>query len=125
MLGTPISSPESVEKYFRPEFINRLDDIIVFNNLTKNDCYDIADLTINEIVKRLKDNNISLNVENSAIDYIVETAYNTKYGARPIKRAISKHIEDLLSDAIILGNIKPNDKVSVFYNGENMEYKLK
>ncbi|MBO5926930.1 MAG: hypothetical protein J6Q38_05190 [Clostridia bacterium] len=96
----------------------------MFNSLNKEDCYDIADITVNELIKRLKESNISLTVENSAIDYIIEISYDKKYGARPIKRAVSEYIENLLSDAIILGNIKRNDKVTVFYNGNEMEYKI-
>ncbi len=114
---------EAVKKHFRPEFINRLDDIVVFNSLSKEDCYDIADISINELIKRLKDNGVSLVVENSAVDFIVERAYSKEYGARPIKRAISNYIESMLSDAIIEGAITKGDKVSVLHNGSNMEYK--
>ncbi len=113
----------AVKQRFRPEFINRLDDIIVFNHLTKEDCFDIADILVNELIKRLKDNDISLIVENSAIDFIVEDSYSKEYGARPIKRAISNYIETMLSDAIIDGSVKRNDKISVYYNGNCMEYK--
>ena len=114
---------EAVKNHFRPEFINRLDDIIVFNSLTVDDCYDIADIAINDLIKRLKDNGISLTVENSAAQYIVDISYDKEYGARPIKRAISNYIENMLSDAIIGGLIKRGDKVSVNYNGKEMEYK--
>ncbi len=114
---------DAVKKHFRPEFINRLDDIVIFNTLTKDDCYDIADMSINELIKRLKDNKINLIVENSAIDYIVDIAYSKEYGARPIQRAISNYIENMLSDAIIMGNISSGDKISVYFNGNNMEYK--
>ena len=113
----------AVKKHFRPEFLNRLDDIVVFNQLSKDDCYDIADISINELIKRLKDNDISLIVENSAIDFIVENSYSKEYGARPIKRAVSNYIETMLSDAIIDGSITKNDKISVYYNGSSMEYK--
>lgn len=112
---------EAVNKTFRPEFINRLDDIIVFNNLTENDCYDIADITINQIIKRISESNIHLTVENSAVDFIIKESYSSELGARPIKRAISKYIEDLLSDAIIDGTLKSGDKVSIIHNGNNME----
>ncbi len=114
---------DAVKNHFRPEFINRLDDIVVFNSLSKEDCYDIADISINELIKRLKDNKINLVVENSAVDYIVNIAYSKEYGARPIKRAISNYIENMLSDAIIMGNINRGDKISVYFNENNMEYK--
>ncbi len=114
---------DAVKKHFRPEFINRLDDIVVFNSLSKDDCYDIADLSINELIKRLKDNKIYLTVENSAVDFIVDIAYSKEYGARPIKRAVSNHIENMLSDLIIMGNVKQGDRISVYFDGNNMEYK--
>ena len=117
------NTKKAVEKYFRPEFINRLDDIIVFNSLSVDNCYDIADISINELIKRLKDNGISLTVENSAIDYIIKLSFDKDYGARPIKRAISNYIENMLSDAIISGSINRGDKISVYYNGKEMEYK--
>ena len=78
-------------------------------------------MTINQIIKRLLDSNIHLTVENSAVDFIINESYSLKDGARPIKRAISKHIEDLLSDAIIDGTIKSGDKVSIIHNGNYME----
>ena len=117
------STKEAVKNHFRPEFINRLDDIVVFNSLTKDNCYDIADIAVNNLIARLKENSISLTVENSAIDYIVDVSYDKEYGARPIKRAISNYIENMLSDAIISGYINRGDKISVIYNGEEMEYK--
>ncbi|MBR2377403.1 MAG: ATP-dependent Clp protease ATP-binding subunit [Clostridia bacterium] len=117
------STKEAVKNHFRPEFINRLDDIVVFNSLTKDNCYDIADIAVNNLIARLKENSISLTVENSAIDYIVDVSYDKEYGARPIKRAISNYIENMLSDAIISGYINRGDKISVVYNGEEMEYK--
>ncbi len=118
-----INTKEAVKKHFRPEFINRLDDIIVFNSLSVDNCYDIADLAINNLIKRLKDSEVSLTVDNSAIDFIVEVSYDKDYGARPIKRAISNYIENMLSDAIISGYINRGDKISVYHNGKEMEYK--
>ena len=116
------SIKDAVKNHFRAEFINRLDDIIVFNSLSKEDCFDIADITINELILRLKESNIYLTVDNSAIDFIIDNSYSEEYGARPIKRAISKYIENLLSDAIIDGSIIKNDKIKVIYNGNEMEY---
>ena len=113
---------DAVKNHFRAEFINRLDDIIVFNSLTKEDCYDIADISLNELILRLKESNIYLTVDNSAVEYIIDNEYSEEFGARAIKRAIAKHIENVLSDAIIDGTIQKNDKIKVIYNGKTLEY---
>ena len=95
----------------------------MFNELTKSDCFDIADMQINQLIKRINEQNIFLTVDNSAIEYIINKAYNVEYGARPIKRAISDYIEDMLSDAIIDGSIKSGDKIVVYFDDEQMNYK--
>ncbi len=107
------SAEESLKRHFKPEFINRLDEIVVFNELTKSDCYDIADIMVNELIHRVKSQGFKLFVENSAMDIIVDNSYSVEYGARNIKRAISRYVEDLLSDAIISGEISKGDTVTV------------
>ncbi len=114
---------KSLKSRFKPEFINRLDDIIVFNKLTEDNCYDIADIIVNNLIKRLKNQGSFLTVENSAMDVIVKQGYSKTYGARPIKRAVSRLIEDLLSDAIIEGEIKKGDKIVVYAEDEIIKYK--
>lgn len=104
---------EALKRHFKAEFINRLDEIIVFNELTKSDCYDVADILINELIYRVNAQGYKLFVENSAMDIIVDQSYSKEYGARNIKRAISRHVEDLLSDAIISGEITKGDTVTV------------
>ncbi len=114
---------KSLKSRFKPEFINRLDDVIVFNNLTEDNCYDIADIIVNDLIKRLKNQNIRLTVDNSAMDVVVKEGFSPIYGARPIKRAVSKLIEDLLSDAIIDGSIKQGDKIEVYAINNTVNYK--
>ncbi len=125
--GSEISQQNAIEKAlkktFKPEFINRLDEIVVFNNLTKNDCLDIADMQINELINRVKEQNIFVTVDNSAVDYVVEKSYSKEYGARPIKRAITKYVEEMLSDAIIDKKITKNDKIVVYCEDEQMKFK--
>ncbi len=104
---------ESLKRHFKPEFINRLDEIVVFNELSKSDCYDVADIMINELIYRVNSQGYKLFVENSAMDIIVDDSYSREYGARNIKRAISRYVEDLLSDAIISGEITKGDTVTV------------
>lgn len=108
---------ESLKHIFKPEFLGRLDDIVVFNNLTENDFYDIADILANSLIKRMREEGYILTIDNSAMDIIVKNSYTKNDGARVLKKEISTSIEDILSDAIIDGSIKRGDKVLVY--GEN------
>ncbi len=114
---------KSLKSRFKPEFINRLDDVIVFNKLTVDNCYDIADIVVNDLIKRMKNQGSFLTVDNSAMDVIVKEGYSETYGARPIKRAVSRLVEDMLSDAIIEGDIKKGDKILVYAEEENIKFK--
>ena len=112
------SVKENLKKVFRLEFLNRLDDIIVFRSLSLSDCYDIADILVNSLIKRIREDGYLLTVDNSCMDIIVNNAYKNG-GARQIKREIASKIEDLLTDAIIDGKIKIGDKI-VVYGEENV-----
>ena len=90
---------------FKPEFINRIDEIIIFNSLSKDVVYDILNKIINDIEYRLKDKNIKISVTDKAKDFIIESSYDEKYGARPIKRFTQRNVETLIAEAII------NDKI--------------
>ncbi len=104
---------------FRPEFINRLDEIIVFNSLSKDVVYDILEKIIGEVEARLEDKKITLSLTDKAKEYIIDHAYDERYGARPIKRYISRNIESLIAGAIINDKIKFNSKVTIdIYNDE-------
>ena len=105
-----------VKQYFRPEFINRIDEIIIFNSLTKAATNKILDKIIVEIENRLKDINITIELTDKARKELIEEGYDINYGARPLKRLISKTIETMLAKKIINGEIKPNDKISVDYD---------
>ena len=118
-----VSVEDAVKSKFKPEFINRLDEIVVFNRLSKSDCYDVADIFINQLIKRVNSQGYKLFVENSAMDVIVDESYSVEYGARNVKRVISRRIEDLLSDAIISGDITRGDKVIVYFDGDIITYK--
>lgn len=114
---------DAVKRHFKPEFVNRLDEIVTFNRLTISDCYDVADILVNTLIKRLKSQNYKLFVENSAMDVIVQESYSSQYGARNVKRVISRRIEDLLSDAIISGDITFGDKIIIYHDGDKITYK--
>ena len=98
---------------FRPEFINRIDEIIIFKSLSKEVVYDILDKIIKEIEGRLNNQNIKLELTKKARDFIIDQSYNELYGARPIKRYVTRNLETLLATNLIEGNIKPNDKVII------------
>ncbi len=98
---------------FKPEFINRIDEIIIFKSLNKDTVYEILDKIISEIERRLADKKLKLTLTKEAKDFIVENAYDEKYGARPIKRYVSRNIETLLANKIIEDEIKFNTEVIV------------
>ena len=105
---------EEVRRIFKPEFLNRIDETIVFRTLNKDDMKNITALLMKELVKRAEDQlDIELAVRDSARTYIVEKAYDKKYGARPLKRKIQDEIENRLAEDIINGRIKRGDKVIV------------
>ncbi|HBF86478.1 MAG TPA: ATP-dependent Clp protease ATP-binding subunit ClpC, partial [Clostridiales bacterium] len=99
---------------FSPEFLNRLDDIIIFRHLSEEDCSKIADLMLEGLKKRLKEQSIDLRIAASASDLIIRKGYDEFYGARPLRRAIQRNIEDVLSEEIIAGRIKRGNSVTVY-----------
>ena len=98
---------QELRSTFKPEFINRIDEIIIFNSLTKDVVYDILNKIIKDIEYRLRDKNIKINVTDKAKEFIVNASYDEKYGARPIKRYVQRNVETLIAEAII------NDKISL------------
>lgn len=104
---------EALKEQFKPEFLNRLDDIIIFRKLTKEEAAEICRKIINGLCDRLKANNISLSVSDEALSKLVEEGYNDMFGARPLKRIIQKRIEDRLSDEILAGHVLSGETVRV------------
>ena len=102
-----------LRKTFRPEFINRIDEIIIFKSLTKEVVYDILDKIIKDIEKRLSDKKIKIELTKEAKEYIIESSYDEKYGARPIKRFVSRNLETLIASAIINDEIKYNTTIVI------------
>ena len=98
---------------FKPEFINRIDEIIIFNSLSKNVISNILDKIIKDIEYRLKDKNLHLNITNTAKEYIINSSYDEKYGARPIKRFVQKNIETLIASSIINDQIKYGSTITI------------
>ena len=110
---------KDVREHFRPEFINRIDEVIVFNPLTKDAIGHILDKIIKEIENRLKDINLKINLTDKAREQLIEEGYDINYGARPLKRLVSRTIETMLSKLIIGGQIKPNNTVTIDFQDEN------
>jgi len=102
---------KQLSNYFKPEFLNRVDDIIIFHPLDNTHLREIAKLLINEFKNRLKENYIDIEFDNSVIDEIVKVGYDPKFGARPMKRAMQKIVENSVANAILRGEIKKNSKV--------------
>ncbi|HPU62838.1 MAG TPA: ATP-dependent Clp protease ATP-binding subunit [Mobilitalea sp.] len=105
---------DEVKRIFRPEFINRIDEIIVFHSLTKENIKDIVGIMVNNIAKRSKAQmNITLEATPEALEYLAEKGYDEKYGARPLRRAIQTNVEDKLAEAVLAGTIKEGDTVKI------------
>jgi len=109
---------EELKQYFRPEFLNRLDEIIVFRQLTKEEVKQIADIMLREVFARLTEKNITLEVTERFKDRLVEEGYNPSYGARPLRRAIMRLLEDSLAEEILSGRIQEGDTAKVDVNDE-------
>ena len=124
ILNKDINSEELVmnelKRTFRPEFINRIDEIIMFNSLDNEVMYKILDKLVKEIEERLKDKNIKLNLTSTAKDYIIQNGSDDMYGARPLKRFVSRNIETLLAKEIILGNIKYGQTINIDVKNNNL-----
>ena len=107
---------QSLKQKFKPEFINRLDEVVVFNHLSKENIKTITSKMLNEVVTSSKNVGFNLVVDDSVIEFIVSKEYNREYGARPIQRAIERRVVDLLSDGILEGKIENGDTVTVYEN---------
>ncbi len=104
---------EELKQYFRPEFLNRLDEIIVFRQLTKNEVKEIAEIMLQEVFVRLQDKGIKLSVTDAFKERLVEEGYNPSYGARPLRRAVMRLLEDSLAEEVLSGRIKDGDSALV------------
>ena len=111
-----------LKKQFRPEFINRIDDIIVFHKLTADDISQIIDIMLKQVQKRLQEQEYIVEIDNSVKDLVAKKGIDTNYGARPLKRAIQSNVEDKIAEAILDGKIIPHKKVKIV--AENDEIKV-
>jgi len=111
---------DELRKFFPPEFINRVDDIVFFNSLKENEIKQIVNIEIDKLSKRLKSMNYQINIDESLISHISDVGFDEKFGARPIKRAIQSQIEDFISDEILKGVIEPKKDYLIGYNSEKV-----
>ena len=109
-----------LHKYFKPEFINRLDEIIIFNKLTKDVLSKILDKIIKEIEYRLKDLNINIEITQNARNYLIENGYDEFYGARPLKRLVSREVETVLATRLINNEVKENQTINIDYQNNKL-----
>ena len=111
--ATKAAYQRALEDYFRPEFLNRLDDTIVFRPLEREDLRQVVSLEFNKIAKRVHEQGLQIQLTVKAIDFLLKEGYNPRFGARPIRRTIEQHIEDPLSEAMLRGEFTPGTNLSV------------
>src|SRR5881396_3635048 len=116
---------EEVKKTFRPEFLNRLDDTIVFRSLTKPDLITILDLEISKVMHRLKARNIVLQLDEKAKEFLVTKGYDPQYGARPMRRAVERSLEDPLAEEILKGSFHEGEPIVVSADGDHLTFSQK
>lgn len=114
---------EALREQFKPEFLNRLDDIIIFRKLTKAETSQICKKILESLSQRLKAKSVKLVVSDAALEKLVDEGYNDMYGARPLKRVVQKRIEDRLSDEILAGHVLPGETVHVDLSGEELVFR--
>ncbi|HHF7349036.1 TPA: ATP-dependent chaperone ClpB [Legionella feeleii] len=111
-----------VSQHFRPEFINRIDDSVVFHALTKEQIANIATIQIGYLQQRLQQQNITLQVSPDALAHLAEAGFDPVYGARPLKRTIQQKLENPLAQALLTGQFKPGDKINVIWKDEQLQF---
>jgi ATP-dependent Clp protease ATP-binding subunit ClpC len=116
---------EEAKKVFKPEFINRISDIVFFRPLNKDDLLKIVDLETAKVTKRLADKKIVLEFTLEAKQLLIETGYDEKYGARPLRRAVEHYLEDPLAEAVLRGTIKDGEPILVVRDGDKLGFTQK
>jgi ATP-dependent Clp protease ATP-binding subunit ClpC len=104
---------KALKRAFAPEFLNRIDDVVVFNNLTRDDIYKIIDIELKGLYERILNLGYSIQLSSEAKDFIIEKGYDLQFGARPLKRAIQKYLEDPMAEVIIKSDVSAGDTIKV------------
>ena len=112
------------KRTFKPEFLNRLDDIIVFHQLERNELAKIVGLEVAKVIERMRAKDIKVHLDSTAIDFLINKGFDPIYGARPMRRAVEKHLEDPVAEELLRGNIKQGDTVDVRAAGERLAFNV-
>ncbi len=104
---------DEAKKSFKPEFLNRLTEIVIFRPLAKESMSSIVDLELEKVSKRLKDKKLKIEVSDEAKEFLIEKGYDEKLGARPLRRAVEKYLEDTLAEELLSGNLRKNKPITV------------
>jgi ATP-dependent Clp protease ATP-binding subunit ClpB len=113
---------EAMRSSFRPEFLNRLDELIIFHSLQKSELRNIVQLQVDRLKQRLTDRKISLKLSSSALDFLAEVGYDPVFGARPLKRAIQRELETQIAKAILRGDFSDGDTIFVDVQNERLAF---
>lgn len=116
---------EESKRVFKPEFLNRINELVVFRSLTKEDLVKIVDIELKGVIKRLESHEIFMTVGKEAKEYLIENGYDEKYGARPLRRAVERYIEDPLAEAILRGDLKKVDPIEVVMEDGSIKFEQK
>src|SRR6476469_5470403 len=112
------------KRMFKPEFLNRLDDMIVFHRLERNDLVKIVDLEVAKVIERVRAKDIKVHLDTTAVEFLIDKGYDPTYGARPMRRAVEKYLEDPLAEGFLRGIIKQGDTLEVHAAGEQLAFKV-
>ena len=113
---------EESKRIFKPEFLNRINDMVIFRNLNRDDLMKITDLELVKVARRLSEHDIVLEVSQEAKDFLIDNGYDEKYGARPLRRAVERHLEDPLAESILKGDLKKNKPIKVIVEDDHLDF---
>ena len=113
---------EELKRTFRPEFLNRIDEVIVFHALKEDDVKEIVEIMIKDLEKRMKKLNINIKVTDGTINYISDKGFDPIYGARPLERTITKMIEDQLAEEILKGSVSKDDNILIDFKNDKLVF---
>jgi ATP-dependent Clp protease ATP-binding subunit ClpC len=116
---------KALKKAFAPEFLNRIDDVIMFNSLTKEHIHEIIDIELKGLYDRINALNYKLKISTAAKDFIADKGFDTQFGARPLKRAIQKYLEDEMAEVIIRASVVEGDTISVGFDKKSEKIKIR
>ncbi len=115
---------KALKRTFSPEFLNRIDDVVIFNSLNKENIFEIIDILMKGVLKRLNNMGFSLEITKEAKEFIADKGYDVQFGARPLHRAIQKYLEDVLAEEILNINVKQGDVLIADLDKENQKIKF-